>query len=217
MVQLAVHVLHVPLLAMVLTRHCAWKAEKAMRDSESTQFDEIWPMFRVMHDLGQGAVQGPGAVAAASEQSWAAAEAAQPFAIQQELTAASRLDLRSQQAAHASAQVQSLTDLFSLLRRPIWRYCQAFASTGMALRILQEGLACVSRRLCARRLVHCPKRSICCKTCKACLIGQHQAHRFTCRTPSFRELKSRIEKPGEAESWGPIRRRARRSGAPRQV
>ena len=32
-----------------------------------------------------------------------------------------------------------------------------------------------------------------------------------CRTPSFRELKSRIEKPGEAESWGPIRRRARRS------
>ncbi|CAL5218547.1 g236 [Coccomyxa viridis] len=31
------------------------------------------------------------------------------------------------------------------------------------------------------------------------------------RTPSFRELKSRIEKPGEAESWGPIRRRARRS------
>ena len=33
-----------------------------------------------------------------------------------------------------------------------------------------------------------------------------------CRTPSFRELKSRIEKPGEAESWGPIRRRARRNG-----
>ena len=33
-----------------------------------------------------------------------------------------------------------------------------------------------------------------------------------CRTPSFRELKSRIEKPGDAESWGPIRRRARRSG-----
>lgn len=34
----------------------------------------------------------------------------------------------------------------------------------------------------------------------------------SCRTPSFRELKSRIEKPGEAESWGPIRRRARRGG-----
>ena len=40
-----------------------------------------------------------------------------------------------------------------------------------------------------------------------------QRRRFSiCRTPSFRELKSRIEKPGEAESWGPIRRRARRSG-----
>lgn len=36
-----------------------------------------------------------------------------------------------------------------------------------------------------------------------------------CRTPSFRELKSRIEKPGEAESWGPIRRRRARRGSGR--
>ena len=62
-------------------------------------------MFMVMHDLRQGAVQGPGAVAAGHEQSWAAAEAVEPFAVKQELAAAARLDLRSQQAAHASAQV----------------------------------------------------------------------------------------------------------------
>ena len=62
-------------------------------------------MFISMHDLRQGAVQGPGAIAAGHEQSWAATEAAQPFAVKQELAAAARLDLRPQQAAHASAQV----------------------------------------------------------------------------------------------------------------
>ena len=68
-----------------------------------------------MHDLRQGAVQGPGAVAAGHEQPWAAAEAAQPLAVKQELAAAARLDLRPQQAAHASAQVRRLPDSCSSL------------------------------------------------------------------------------------------------------
>ena len=62
-------------------------------------------MLMEVHDLRQGALQGPGAAAAGHEQPWAAAKAAQPFAVKQELAAAARLDLRPQQAAHASAQV----------------------------------------------------------------------------------------------------------------